>query len=735
MRAETVKNISLNIIKIGTFIIPFIPLYISRVLFFPYITGKAFVFRILIEIVFAAWVWLALTNKEFRPRKSPVLIAISIWLLVVSAATIFGINPLRSFWSNFERMEGLIAYIHLFMYFMVIASAFNLKDWMRYLNLFMVAGIFENTYVLLQRMGILASPQGGTGRTDGTIGNPTYLAAYLIFILAIAVFLWFKSKKGSWESYFYSGMGVWTLASIYFTASRGPALGLLISLILAGFIYLIFAENGASRFINKKTVGIGLAMLVIVPFTFWLFREASFVKGSPVLSRLTSLSFSERTVTSRFSIWAMSFEGVKEYPVLGWGPENYSVVFSKYFRPELWQQEPWFDRSHNIIFDWLINAGFLGLFSYLSIFIAAFYLLWRNYLNRYFAMEESLLFGALLFAYLFQNLFVFDNFGTYMSFFTVLGLIHFSYMSSLPKTDDQRVVYRKNSMEDEILEIAAPIGLAVILIASLYFLNIAPLRANLILLNALRYQSSDARQGFDDYQKALSYGYLGKMEIREQLTRFALEAGGSPNVPADFKDKVIRAALVELDANIKENPGDPRPYLFLGGLYGRIGLSDYALSAFQEALKLSPKKQQIYFEIGDVYLQKGDYKNAVAILEEAFNLDTSFHSAAVNLSTAHILNGNQEKADQILTKSFGRVEVPDMILVQVYSQVKKYDRLAGIWRAFVKQTPDNFQYRQSLAGAYLLAGDNAMAVKVLTDAKKDFPAFGAEIDNLIKQAR
>lgn len=304
----------------------------------------------------------------------------------------------------------------------------------------------------------------------------------------------------------------------------------------------------------------------------------------------------------------------------------------------------------------------------------------------------------------------------------------------MPKIAPARAVYGKNSISDEVLEIAVPIGLVVILAASLYIFNVAPLRANLILLNALRYQSSDARQGFEDYQNALSYSYLGRQEIREQLTKFALEAGGSPNVPADFKDKVIRTALIELDANIKENPGDPRPYLFLGGLYSRIGLSDYALGAFREALKLSPKKQQIYFEIGDAYLRKGDYKDAAAVLEEAFDLDRSFHSAAVNLSAAYILNGEQEKADKILMESFNKVEVPDTILIQVYSQVKDYGRLAGIWRAFVKQAPDNFQYRQSLAGAHLLAEDKTAAIKVLMDAKNDFPSRAAEIDGLIRQA-
>ncbi len=745
-------------IKALFLVIPFIPLYISASLFFPYITGKAFVFRAIIELSFFAWVWLAIFYKEYRPKFSAVTIAISVWLLVVSAATIFGVNPTRSFWSNFERMEGLITYLHLAAYFVVIGSVFKKKDWMLMLNLFVITGLFQNAYVLLQKLGFLASPQGGF-RTDGTIGNPTYLAAYLIFIFGIAVILWFHSNKKSVASYFYAGSALWTLASIYFTASRGPVLGLLMGLLLSAVAYLLLkkADNAQSIYI-KKAVLAGLAFLIVVPAGLWSLRDTEFVKNSSGLARLTSLSFTEQTITSRFSIWKMSFEGVKEKPLLGWGPENYTVVFSKYFRPELWQQEPWFDRSHNIIFDWLINAGVLGLLSYLSIFGAAGYMIWKNFRKNYTSLEENIFIAAILFAYFFQNLFVFDNIATYIGFFTLLGYIHSVFVSGseagqsmpthgpasaeprlwrgvagrqAPKSRNEKFF----PADDEAVVIVAVVGAVSAFAATFYFLTFQPLLANLNLLDALRFKNADPVKAFSNYQQALTLGFLGKQEIREQLYRFSMDVGAAGNLPADFKDTVLRTALLENQKGVLENPLDPRPYLLLGGLYSRIGMSDEALKILNQALQLSPNKQQIYFEIADPYFQKGDYANAVAVLEKGFQLDKTFTVARSNLTAAYILNGQQDKADQLLREEYGTVDVADKILTHVYSRVKNYPRLIGVWQAFVKADPSNIEYRKNLVGSYLLQGDRARAIAVLQQAINDFPKFQQEGAGLIDEIR
>lgn len=372
---NTLRKALLGVIRTCLFIVPFIPLYVSRVLFFPYITGKAFIFRTLVEIAFAAWIVLVLFWKEYRPRTSPLLYAFCAFVVVITLASIFGVNPLRSFWSNFERMEGLLMHLHLFAYFLVAAHVFRKQDWFIFFNLFVVAGLGQNIVASLQKMGYLASPQSGA-RTDGTIGNATYVAAYSTFVFAITLLLFLRTKV-RWARAWYGFMAFFTLLAIYFTATRGAALAFFVGALVSGILYVILWKGKAPRDQRYKKIVIGaLIFLVVAAGLLRAFKESSFVRGSDVLSRFASISLSEGK--SRFLIWNMGLQGFKERPILGWGLENYNVIFAKYYDPRLYAQEPWFDRSHNIVFDWLINAGILGFAAYVGIFVAALFLFWKR---------------------------------------------------------------------------------------------------------------------------------------------------------------------------------------------------------------------------------------------------------------------------------------------------------------------------------------------------------------------
>ena len=95
----------------------------------------------------------------------------------------------------------------------------------------------------------------------------------------------------------------------------------------------------------------------------------------------------------------------------------------------MYNQEPWFDRTHDIILDWLIAGGLLGLLSYLSI-------LWALVLSIYkksnFSWGEKSLFLGLLSAYFFHNLFVFDQIGSYILFFSILAFVHANSETASP---------------------------------------------------------------------------------------------------------------------------------------------------------------------------------------------------------------------------------------------------------------------------------------------------------------
>jgi hypothetical protein len=96
---------------------------------------------------------------------------------------------------------------------------------------------------------------------------------------------------------------------------------------------------------------------------------------------MASISLSEGA--TRFTVWNLAFEGFKERPLLGWGQEGFNFVFNTYYTPELWSQEPWFDRAHNIFLDWLIAGGILGLLGYLSLYVFMLYLVWFGSTNPF----------------------------------------------------------------------------------------------------------------------------------------------------------------------------------------------------------------------------------------------------------------------------------------------------------------------------------------------------------------
>src|SRR3989338_9621943 len=138
------------IIFAGLFAIPFVPFLVFSSFFFPFITTKAFTWRIIIEIIFAAWVLLALLDASYRPKRSIIFYSIFGFLAIIGLADLFGVAPVKSFWSNFERMEGFITLLHLGMFFVITSSVFKEIDWRRWWNTTLVASFLMVLYCVLQ---------------------------------------------------------------------------------------------------------------------------------------------------------------------------------------------------------------------------------------------------------------------------------------------------------------------------------------------------------------------------------------------------------------------------------------------------------------------------------------------------------------------------------------------------------------------------------------------------------
>ncbi len=103
-------------------------------------------------------------------------------------ADLSGINPIRSLWSNFERSEGWITIIHLWAYFMVLASVISYSH--RVASLFQclfVAAVIVAFWAVLQFFHAASNHGDGT-RLDASLGNAEYLAVYMLINAFLALY-------------------------------------------------------------------------------------------------------------------------------------------------------------------------------------------------------------------------------------------------------------------------------------------------------------------------------------------------------------------------------------------------------------------------------------------------------------------------------------------------------------------------------------------------------------------
>lgn len=598
------KDILKKIIFTGLFLVPFIPFLVSSIFFFPFITTKAFAWRVIIEIVFAVWILLALIDVSYRPKKSIIAYAVVAFLFIIGIADLFGVAPAKSFWSNFERMEGFVTLLHLGMFFIVMGSVFREVDWKRWWNTSLVASFLMIIYCVLQLIGINTIHQGGV-RLDGTLGNAIYLAVYMLFHIFIAVLLLWRERKNVFLRWVYGILIFLQGLILYYTATRGAILGLLGGIFIVAVLN-IFNKDEGSKVVKK--IGITtLASLIILVGIFVTIRKTDFVTNNPVLSRFSSLTTEEIKTQGRYFVWPIALKGIKERPILGWGQENFNYIFNEHYIPEMYKLEPWFDRAHNIFLDWAVSGGLLGLLSYLALYFVLLFSIWKQDASLS-HVEKSILTG-LVAAYFFHNFFVFDHLISYILFFSILSYIYSRTSQDESKQTKTAVLSRK------VFFLALPV-VSIALLATLYFVNVQPFLTNTRLLSALVARQPEKMDGVlvaNLFKSAYESSYLGRSEVIEQIATNASAVLAS-DTSIEEKNRFFNFSREAVIKQAEDLSDDARYQLVAGSFLSTTGFFEEALIYFERAKKLMPGKQMIHLQIAETFLNKGDKQKAIDVL-------------------------------------------------------------------------------------------------------------------------
>jgi len=726
------SNLLERIIKWGLIACLFMPLIIGSSFVFPFIFPKQTFFQIIVEILLGLYFILALKEPQFRPRFSKLFWALVAYLSIIILSSVFGVNTYHSFWSNYERMAGVFSLWHYFAFLFIAFNVFKAKeDWHRFFNFSIIASVLEALYGLGQLIGIQAWLHGSGARIDGTIGNASFLAGYMLINALFAFWLALEKKNIGWRIFYIIAI-ILDVFILYESETRGAILALTASIFVLA-IFFIFASGESLSYLPLKNPGrlkkYVMGVLILFALTIgiiWLGRNSNFVKNQPTLRRLTSISFQETTSKTRLMAWQMTLKGFLDRPIFGWGLENYVVVFNKYYNPHLYPVESWFDRSHNAYLDVLINTGIVGLAAYLSIFVLAFWYLWRSWKQRKINYQTFAIFAVILLAYGIQNITLFDTQVTLLMIFAILAFVTYLSADFLPTQQKKGKPLRPNIISFSIVALSA--------ILLIYFLNIKPAMVSLRGIDSLiLLQQNQIPQAIEKYKQVSAMGTFGLPEVTLQFEEITMRLLGSPQVTDANKKLLITTAVDGMKKSLQQLSSDVRYMLMLGNFYLYASQTDPSFineadSILQKAQELSPTRQELLFSIAQLRMFQGRTAEALTLLKQAVDLNDVAPQPHWNYGLLLIALNEKNLGEIEIQKAKDRGFNYDANaikqLINVYMQTRDRQRIMALYTEWMQKDPTNPTVYTNLADTFYVLGEKENA--------RDYALKAAQLDSSLK---
>ena len=686
--------------KILLYATPFLALIFIEGFYFPFIISRTVYFRLLIQLGLSIYLLLlALNFNKYKPRFSLAFILVGILFLVNLIAALLGYDFYNSFWSNFERMEGLVSLIYLAVYLFLLQTFFKeKKDWLFYIRLILIYSCLVSLYGLTQKFNILPVFEAGIGRMTSTIGNAAFLAGYSLLAFGLSVYYYLNEPDKNYKYFALTASGL-NLIVLLLTSTRGAILGLSLGI----FVFIFFSVIFLAGKIRKLFLVI-LMIIIALGGGFFLFRSTLANSGIEFVNRLATISLADATVKNRLVVWRMALREFKFHPYLGVGMENFDVIYNKYYTPDI--SENWFDRTHNVYLDQLVSGGLLGLAAYLAILFYLFYLLFKKRKDDYW--QFAVLF-SLLIAYGVHNFFVFDTLNTSFLYFFLIGLIGFADGVS---TSNLEI---KPQANNHLAFNRVFMALIIANIFVFYKLVYLPLRINRAIYVGYYYVIADTFRSYENFKYALNYK-LGSVEAAVQLNKMWEVIEAEPNINTAIKENYQALAREKLKFVSQNFPLDIRTRMYLGQLilngYRSQRELDEAEVLFKESISLSPTRVEAYYLLYNLYGQEGKKAEARVVLQDLMNKLPGYGGVKIMLASA-LAKEDPVKAEEFYrlgVKQAGYADFGGLTKIIGYLlDQKRYAETVPYYLDLIKQNQARYDYRLDLAKIYYLINDLAGA--------------------------
>ena len=389
-----------------------------------------------------------------------------LYLLAMVIATIVGVSPQRSLWSNYERMMGLFDTAHWFLLIILMAAMFrSWAQWRVLLNVNLAVGTTIALMGLSERFAFapvidtFSFLAGSSERLGITLGNPTYVGAYFLVNSILAVGMLGHSylrpsdgaesrstgrrrrqgRRGETDSVvsgevllrvFWALAAVLGLTMILFSGTRGALAGLTGAAACFAVAYILWGRLPAIKYACAGVAVLGLVLGAGLTLGSGTPIVQSLAERSVMVDRITRIGLDDNSIRGRLDSTRLGLRASAARPLTGWGPENFTVAYDRYLTPEIvGNAAASFDQAHNKLVEELTTKGAIGFLAYMAIWVyGALVIVRRARAQPTHEQLLTLVVGAALAGYFAQNLFLFDTPGTIVQFILLVAFV--TYLDS-----------------------------------------------------------------------------------------------------------------------------------------------------------------------------------------------------------------------------------------------------------------------------------------------------------------
>lgn len=619
-------------IKVCLWFLAFVPLVVDNSVFYPYTSGKNLLIESALVLVGILILFNFFLERNFREEvinrvvklvRQPLVLALLAFIGISILSTVLAVDRQTAFWGELSRAEGLTGLIFFFSFFAFSSLTFEKKDWLWFFKL----SLFTSLFLLIKQFTQLWGED--LLRPGSFVGNPTFLAGYLLFSISASLIVLSLSKN--WFFKYFSGLVIiLSVIGIFIAQTRGIILGLGFGLATTLIYCAVKGKDINYKIFNLRQVSIILLTIgIIFSGVFFFTRQNEIWQNVPGLARVSLIGLEGDSVAPRLFTLETSLQAVNPVDngwkklLLGWGPENYILAHGQYYNPAQYEYEAnWFDRAHNKILDVFVMTGIFGLLAYLAVWI----LLFRYILKQ---KEFSLVnVGLLIFSvsYLVHLLFAFDQITTSVPFFTILA---FTVYLVVYTSENEPKMASEGQETKERREILSGCFLVILtlFLSFIYLRNTLPAYFQMRDYLTLVKETKPALV-IEKIDSILNFSTNAEMDIKRDLLQVAIGLSSKKldNNSLILVDKALGLGTDYADRNLTD-------LKFLGSLADVYTSQGYAFKKddylkkgeeyYQKILNLAPTRPDMTFGLGINLFYQRRFAEAFSLLEKTLTANPS----------------------------------------------------------------------------------------------------------------